>query len=87
MCSGAGFSVQIIQKLVGDGRTTATIPSSQPQGRVTRNRISSNGTGPKGKKVGEPDGEIIKKRRNIETNWMIELQTVFPYGCNNRCNS
>ena len=35
MCSGAGFSVQIIQKLVGDGRTTATIPSSQPQGRVT----------------------------------------------------
>ena len=64
VCNDAGFSVHIIQKLVGDGRI---------------NR-------PNGKRMRDVDGDVTKIRRKIETEWMIELRTVFPYGCNNRCN-
>ena len=55
-CKGATFSVNIIEKLNGDGR----------------------------EKNGKLDPSVTRNRRNKETNWMLKLRTVYPYGLNDR---
>ena len=55
-CKGASFSVNIIEKLSGDGRG----------------------------EDGKLDPIMNRIRKKKETEWMLKLRTVFPYGLNDR---
>ena len=55
-CKGAAYSVNIIEKLEGDGRD----------------------------ENGKLDPSMTTIRRKKETQWMLKLRTVFPYGLNDR---
>ena len=55
-CKGAKFNVNIIEKLLGDGRDND----------------------------GKLDPAINRIRKKKETEWMLKLQTVYPFGLNDR---
>ena len=55
-CKGATFTVHIIEKLQGDGRTGD----------------------------GKLDPNITRLRKKKETDWMLKLRTVYPFGLNGR---
>lgn len=55
-CKGADFTVNVIQKLPGDGRIAGK----------------------------QPDPAVTRIRKQIETDWMLKLRTVYPYGLNDR---
>ena len=61
-CKGASFSVNIIEKLPGDGRSHSDTNNTK----------------------GKPDPAITRLRRKKETDWMLKLRTVYPYGLNDR---
>ena len=56
LCKGAKFSVNVIEKLTGDGRGTD----------------------------GKIDPTTSRIRRQKETEWMLKLRTVYPFGLNDR---
>ena len=65
ICGAWGFTVQIIEKLPGNGREDfdLNLPNKKPKLLP----------------------EITSKREQIEDLWMCSLQTVYPYGLNDRC--
>ena len=69
LCQGYGFSVQIIQKLTGNGRV--------PIGDGVE-AVSKKGRGVR-------DVECTARREGCETDWMVELRSIYPYGLNDRC--
>ena len=72
-CQGYGFTVQIIQKLKGDGRVSNS-------GVVPKTSVSAGVP-----KKGARDVACTAQREKCETDWMVELRSVYPYGLNDRC--
>ena len=56
LCKGAGYTVQIVEKFTGNGRTS--------RGAI------------------DPGISVVRRKR--ETEWMLKLRTVYPYGLNDR---
>ena len=72
-CQGFGFTVQIIQKLKGNGRI------SNFSGVVPKTSVAGV------PKKGAMDVACTAQREKCETGWMVELRSVYPYGLNDRC--
>ena len=64
-CQGFGFTVQIIQKLNGNGWVSNSI------GAVPKKSTT--------------DVVCTALRDKSETDWMVELRSVYPYNLNDRC--
>ena len=70
LCNGSHFTVQIIEKLNGDGRLNYRLDG---KAEIKRKQVMNS-----------EDPEVKKIRCRKEREWMLKLRTVYPYGLNEK---